>query len=124
MEMNEFVIAIAGIVIGVIFLIVAAGYIGNQTKSAEASAIQQDAQRLASLIEKVSNQPFSNSVEVNMTLCDISVKDGVLEVSQKGKSSSAFVPKSVQNADFKDIASVCIAKKESAVQILESCPEE
>ncbi len=124
MEMNEFMIAGGCLVIGVIFFVVAANYMGGQVKASESQSMSRDAQRLASLIEKVSSQPFSNSVEMNLSLCSISVEGGTLTMEQKGKKYSEFVPMSVADVNLSETASVCVVKNGDSVNLYETCPPE
>jgi hypothetical protein len=124
MEMNEFIIAGGCLIAGVVFLIAASNYMSGQTKQADISMNQKDAQRIVSLIEKISNQPYDSSAGLNLSLCDISVINGTLTFSKGGKSSSEFVPNSVKNADLKEIASICVYKTGEEVSLLEHCPSE
>lgn len=122
METNELMISGACLVIGVIFFIVAGSYMGHEANRAGQEYSSKDAERLASLIERISGEPFDAQVAMNLSLCDIYVKDGVLTLAEGGKNSSAFIPKSVQNAELKETASICIIKESELMRIAESCP--
>lgn len=124
MEMNEFIIAGGFLIAGVVFFVVATGYMGNQAKQADISSNQKDAERIASLIEGVSNKPFDYSVAMNLSLCDISVSNGVMTLTESGRNSSAFVSKSIKDADLKEVASICVFKKGDEVTVAETCPSE
>jgi len=124
MELNEFIILGGSLIVGVVFLIAASNYMAGQSEQADASINQKDAQRIASLIGRVANQPYDSSVEMNLSLCDISVSNGSMIFSRGGKSSSEFIPASVKDADLKEIASICIYKIGEDVGLAEHCPPE
>ena len=124
METNELLIAGACLIIGVIFFIVAGSYMGKEANRFEQASASKDAERLSSLIERISSEPFDAQVAMNLSLCDIYVSDGVLTMAQGGRNSSVYVPKSVQDAGLKEISSICIIKESELVRISENCPDE
>ncbi len=118
MAATEFMVLTGLVVVGLLFFMVAQNFIlgeGERTKEAEYKA---EAKSLVSLIERVSSEPSEFVLYCQyITLCNISVKNGILTYEKDEVRYSSPVPKFVKDISLVETATVCIGKTEKGISL-------
>lgn len=123
MEMNELLMVGAALVVGVLFFVIAGKYMDSQTEQTSYSEVEDDAKRLASLVEKIADEPYDGTFETDFERCTIKVSGGIFTLSRDEYSYSESIPANVENTTLKDATHMCVVKNQGVVELLKSCPE-
>ena len=122
--MDGGILIVAGmIIVGIIFFMVIRTFIFSEEESIVEAKVRANAEEIVSLIERISKDPAKNiRYTINITLSNISISNNILTYESFGYKFNYLLTSNVSNVNLKEIASLCIVKKDGQIQILEECP--
>ncbi len=113
MGLNEYIIVVGIIIVGVIFFLAIQTYVMSSTKETFEYGIQGTADRICCVLERLSAESSYTRYCLNISLSDLKVEQGYLTFKQREESYILPVPKEVKNTDLKEIATVCFVHSPS-----------
>jgi Papain family cysteine protease len=124
MSASEFIIVVAIVIVGLIFLVVGQRFIFGSQEQAMQSSNQAEAEGIISLINRIVNEPASHvSYSQYISLTNITIKDGILTYEREGDKYSFQLPKNVSNVYLEETTSVCVIKTDGKIMVSEECPK-
>ncbi len=123
MPATEFMVLTGMIIVGLLFFMVAQNFILGEGERTKESGYKAEAKSLVSLIERVSSEPNEFVLYCQyITLCNISIKNGILTYEKDEVRYSSPVPKFVKDVSLVEIATICIQKTEKGISLLGEKP--
>ena len=107
MGTDNYILIIGSILVGLILFFAAQVYLIGSVDETEGYITKGTAERIVSVLEKLTGEPSYASYCFNISLSDLKVENGYLTFRQSGKEFVYPVPKEINNVDLKEIASVC-----------------
>jgi len=124
MAVNEFMLVIGMIIVGLIFFMIAQGFIFGELKTTKENMYKAEAEGIVSLIQRTMSEQGNYFYYFReISLSNVSVKNGVLTYQKDDLKFLYTVPKEVGETDLSDVASVCVLKKNGNVELLDKCPK-
>jgi hypothetical protein len=124
MAVNEFMLVIGMIIVGLIFFMIAQGFIFGELKTTKEDMYKAEAEGIVSLIQRTTSEQgnyFYYFKEISLS--NVSVKNGVLNYQKDNLKFLYTLPKEVKESDLTDVSSVCVLKKNGTIELLEKCPK-
>ncbi len=113
MGLNEYIIVVGIIIVGIIFFLAIQTYVMSGTKETFEYGVQGTADRIGCVLERLSAEPSYARYCLDISLSDLKVEQGYLTFKQREESYILPVPKEVKNTDLKEIATVCFVHSPS-----------
>ncbi len=107
MGIDNYILMIGSILVGLILFFAAQVYLTGSVDETEGYIAKGTAERIVSVLEKLTSEPSYVSYCFNISLSDLKIEQGYLTFRQGGKESFYPIPKEANNVDLKEIASVC-----------------
>jgi hypothetical protein len=124
MPVNEFIIVIGMIIVGLIFFLIAQNFIFGGLASTKENMYKAEAEGIVSLIQRTMSEQGNYFYYFReISLSNVSVKNGILTYQKNNLKFLYPIPKEVSKTDLTDVASVCVLKKNGNVELLERCPK-
>lgn len=123
MPASEFMVMAGMIIVGLLFFMIVQIFILGEEERVEEFGYKAEVEGLVSMIERVDSEPNEFVLYCQyISLCNISVKNGILTYEKDGIKYSYQVPKSVSVTSLNETATVCILKSGDEVNLLEEKP--
>jgi len=107
MGIDNYILMIGSILAGLILFFAAQVYFTDSADETEGHIVKGTAERIVSVLEKLTSEPSYASYCFNISLSDLKIEQGYLTFMQGTKQLVYPVPKETNNVDLKEIASVC-----------------